>query len=286
MAPRDFDFIERVAARLPLEPEHATPSPPTRQVDHWGNQTHSFHNDIAPANDIHILDRRGMVDWSGARTPVMEEIRLIKRRVLRRAANADDSLGASSRLVLITSARIGEGKTFTSCNLALSIALEEDYGVLLVDADITRQTARRNFGIRSTKGLVDLLIDPSLTLPEVLLPTDVPRLSILSAGTISERAPELLASSRMRSLADHLAARFPDRIIIFDSPPCLLSSDTPALAAHVGQALLVVEANKTQEHEISTSLQLISACPDIWLVLNKARLGRSAAYSGYGYGGY
>ncbi|MDB5394167.1 MAG: chromosome partitioning ATPase [Rhodospirillales bacterium] len=232
--------------------------------------------------DTARLALAGTVDWTADRTPVMEELRLIKRRLLRRAfdeANGPDSI---SHLVMITSAKPREGKTFTSTNIAISISLEEDYNVLLVDADVRRQALRQNLGLEANQGFVDLLLNPGLDMADVLLRTNIPRLSILPAGMMSDRAPELLASSRMRDLIHDMAQRYRDRIIIFDTAPCLVSSDAATLAAHVGQIVFVVEAEQTQQHEIVAALNLISACPDISLVLNKAQPLATTSYGGYG----
>jgi len=232
--------------------------------------------------DTARLALAGTVDWTADRTPVMEELRLIKRRLLRRAFNEANGPDSISHLVMITSAKPREGKTFTSTNIAISISLEEDYNVLLVDADVRRQALRQNLGLEANQGFVDLLLNPGLDMADVLLRTNIPRLSILPAGMMSDRAPELLASSRMRDLIDDMAQRYRDRIIIFDTAPCLVSSDAATLAAHVGQVVFVVEAEQTQQHEIVAALNLISACPDISLVLNKAQPLATTSYGGYG----
>ncbi len=232
--------------------------------------------------DTARLALAGTVDWTADRTPVMEELRLIKRRLLRRAFENPDGHNPLSHLVMITSAKPREGKTFTSTNIAISISLEEDYNVLLVDADIRRQALRQNLGLEANQGFVDLLLNPGLDMADVLLRTNIPRLSVLPAGTMSDRAPELLASSRMRDLIDDMAKRYDDRIIIFDTAPCLVSSDAATLAAHVGQVVFVVEAEQTQQHEIVAALNLISACPEISLVLNKAQPLATTSYGGYG----
>jgi exopolysaccharide/PEP-CTERM locus tyrosine autokinase len=232
--------------------------------------------------DTARLALAGTIDWSSDRTPVMEELRLIKRRLLRRAFNSANGPDSISHLVMVTSSKPREGKTFTSTNIAISISLEEDYNVLLVDADIRRQALRQNLGLEANQGFVDLLLDPSLDMSDVLLRTNIPRLSVLPAGTMSDRAPELLASSRMRDLIDDMAKRYKDRIILFDTAPCLVSSDAATLAAHVGQVVFVIEAEQTQQHEIIAALNLISACPDISLVLNKAQPLATTSYGGYG----
>lgn len=300
MSDKRRDFIERATARflhrdkdregVSAEQAAELPPPPPRRV---------FEERVAPAVDPQqsgdlakrsrevVLDTdrlalAGTIDWSSDRTPVMEEIRLIKRRLLRRAFQRNDGQGPPSHLVMVTSAKPREGKTFTSTNLAISISLEEDYNVLLVDADIRRQALRQNLGLEANRGFVDLLLDPNLDMADVLLRTNIPRLSVLPAGTMSDRAPELLASSRMRDLIDDMAYRYRDRIILFDTAPCLVSSDAATLAAHMGQTVFVIEAEQTQQHEIVAALNLISACPEISLVLNKAQPIASTSYGGYG----
>jgi len=232
--------------------------------------------------DTARLALAGTVDWNADRTPVMEELRLIKRRLLRKAFPEDRTEDSISHLVMITSAKPREGKTFTSTNIAISISMEEDYNVLLVDADIRRQALRQNLGLEANQGFVDLLLNPGLDMADVLLRTNIPRLSVLPAGTMSDRAPELLASARMRDLIDDMARRYHDRIILFDTAPCLVSSDAATLAAHVGQVVFVVEAEQTQQHEIIAALNLISACPDISFILNKAQPLATTSYGGYG----
>jgi len=232
--------------------------------------------------DTARLALAGTVDWNADRTPVMEELRLIKRRLLRKAFDENRPDDSISHLVMITSAKPREGKTFTSTNIAISISMEEDYNVLLVDADIRRQALRQNLGLEANQGFVDLLLNPSLDMADVLLRTNIPKLSVLPAGTMSDRAPELLASARMRDLIDDMAKRYRDRIILFDTAPCLVSSDAATLAAHVGQVVFVVEAEQTQQHEIIAALNLISACPDISFILNKAQPLATTSYGGYG----
>ncbi|HTJ62449.1 MAG TPA: XrtA-associated tyrosine autokinase [Alphaproteobacteria bacterium] len=275
-------IVDRPAAasRVPLNPLGPTRlagvAPPVPVVEKSGKTSRTVVLDTAR------LALAGTVDWNSDRTPVMEELRLIKRRLLRKAFPEDRQDNSISHLVMITSAKPREGKTFTSTNIAISISMEEDYNVLLVDADIRRQALRQNLGLEANQGFVDLLLNPGLDMADVLLRTNIPRLSVLPAGTMSDRAPELLASARMRDLIDDMARRYHDRIILFDTAPCLVSSDAATLAAHVGQIVFVVEAEQTQQHEIIAALNLISACPDISFILNKAQPLATTSYGGYG----
>jgi protein-tyrosine kinase len=225
------------------------------------------------------LARSGITLPSNERSRVVEEYRIIKRGVLSNAA-ADPDRG---RLILITSARPKEGKTFTSLNLALSIASERDMRVLLIDCDVHRQSVIEYLGIDVDQGLVDLLADPAVDIADVLLRTNIPNLSVLPSGKSGPHVPELLSSNRMSSLVEEMARRYPDRYIIFDAPPCLATSDASILASLVGQVVFVVEASQTQEHEVISALRLISACPTIGLVLNKTLGASRDQFGSYSY---
>lgn len=270
----------------PPEPARPAAESPTRQATSPVEAKRAASQSPVKTSQEVVLDAArlalaGTIDWTADRTPVMEEFRLIKRRLLRRAFDPGNK-DTLAHLVMVTSAKPREGKTFVATNLAISISLEEDYHVLLVDADIRRQALRQNLGLEASKGFVDLLLEPGLDMADVLLKTNIPRLTVLPAGTMSDRAPELLAGSRMRELVDDIARRYPDRVILFDTAPCLISSDAATLAAHVGQVLFVVEAEQTQQHEIIAALNLVSACQEIALVLNKAQPLATTSYGGYG----
>lgn len=127
---------------------------------------------------------------------------------------------SNGNLIMVTSALPGEGKSFTAINLAISIAMELDNTVMLVDADVARPSVLNMLGLPPSKGLLDVLQDNSLDISGVLLRTNIEKLSILPSGTPHPRATELLASDIMIRLLDDMASRYNDRIIIFDSPPC------------------------------------------------------------------
>lgn len=149
--------------------------------------------------------------------------------------------------------------------------MELDHTVLLVDADVARPSVLGTLGLPAQRGLMDLLVDDKLDVSDVLLRTNVDTLSILAAGTSTPRATELLASSAMTSLVHEIANRYPDRIVIFDSPPLLLTSEARALASHMGQIVVVVEAQKTTQHAVSEALRQLEGCPNVNLIYNKTR---------------
>lgn len=232
--------------------------------------------------DMAALAARGVVTPDAGRSQLADQLRVIKRPLLSNAAGKSAAPIRDANLIMITSAVPGEGKTTTASNLAMSIAMELDHTVLLVDADVARPSIPSVFGIGQQKGLLDLLTDDSLELSQVLLRTNIEKLSILPAGTQHPRATELLASTAMTELLADMAQRYADRIIIFDSPPLLLTTEARALATHMGQVVLVVRAESTTHAEVRHALTAIEACPVKLVVLNGAT-GRVDGH-GYGYG--
>jgi len=235
--------------------------------------------------DIARLAADGYVTPDAPRSQLADEFRVIKRPLLTNVHGKSAAPVARANLIMVTSSVPGEGKTFVAINLALSIAMEVDNTVLLVDADVSRPSMLERLGLPPSKGLLDVLTDVSIELPDVLLRTNVERLSLLPAGTAHGRATELLASDAMSRLVDELATRYPDRILIFDAPPLLPSTESRVLATHMGQVMLVVEAERTPQASVTQALTTIEACPVVLTVLNKVPHSRLGAYYGY-YGQY
>lgn len=236
--------------------------------------------------DLERMRQLGMVTAAGGRTNLLEEFRIIKRPLLKRAFAPREPGANPGNLIMITSSLPGEGKTYSSINLAMSIAMELDHTVLLVDADVARPSVMRTLGLPAQRGLMDILLNDNVDMSEVLLRTNVDTLSILPAGTASPHATELLASSAMTSLVQELANRYPDRVIIFDSPPLLLTSESRELASHMGQIVVVVEAQTTTQHAVADALQRLEGFDNVNLVYNKTRdiPGIEETYD-YHYGG-
>ena len=220
--------------------------------------------------DLARMRDAGMVTAASGRTSLLEDFRVIKRPLLKRAFT-EGAPGRPNNLIMITSSLPGEGKTYCAINLAMSIAMELDHTVLLVDADVARPSVLRTLGLPAQRGLMDILVDDKLDLSDVMLRTNVDTLSILPAGTSTPRATELLASSTMSNLVNEIAHRYPDRVIIFDSPPLLLTSEARVLASHMGQIVMVVEAQGTTQHAVKESLRQLEGCSNVNLIYNKAR---------------
>jgi protein-tyrosine kinase len=206
--------------------------------------------------------------------------------LLRQAFAVGRRTDRTSNLIMVTSARPSEGKTFMAVNLALSMALEKDITVLLIDADVAQPAIPGVLTFESDRGLLDLLVDPTLDMSDVMIRTNLENLSILPAGRDTPNANELLASAKMEALVKDIAERYPDRVIIFDTPPVLVRTETSVLASHVGQVAFVIEAEQTNETAVKESLELLNGCSNIGLILNKLRSSYGTERFGQYYGRY
>ena len=233
--------------------------------------------------DLAALAAAGYVTPNSPRTTATDQFRVIKRPLLENATGKGASAILNGNLIMVTSSLPGEGKSFAAINLAMSLAMELNHTVLLVDADVARPSIMKKLGLQSAPGLLDLLLDEKIELSDVFLKTNVPKLTILPTGVPHPRATELLASEAMTSLLKDLARRYSDRIIIFDSPPLLLTTEARVLASHMGQIVMIVQAEKTLQSQVQHALSTIENCPVKLIVLNQARTRGLGAY-GYGYG--
>lgn len=205
-------------------------------------------------------------------TGLLEEFRIVKRELL---ADARVSGTPASRRILVCSPHPGEGKTYCAANLAIALAAERDIEVVLVDADMLNPSISRRLGLEPAPGLMDALADSSIDPEELVSPTDIDGLFVMQAGSGSARDAEYLASARTGEVLSRLTQGAPNRFLIFDTPPALAASPAAELAAHVGQALLVVRADETSKAALDDARQLLSACPDIKLLLNAAQFSPS-----------
>jgi len=235
--------------------------------------------------DLRRIRSTGMLTPESGSSRLAEEFRVIKRPLLLRAFDEEGrQREGHSNLIMVTSARPGEGKTFVAQNLAMSLASERDINVLLIDADFARGSLMEGLGVSAEKGLVDVLVDKTLDLSDVMLRTDIPNLSLIPCGQMHELSTELLASQRMADLMNDIGRRYADRIVVIDTPPVLVRSEPEVLAMLVGQIVFVVEAESTPRHAVEEALNHVSGCPSISLLLNKRHdwLGQSQFGSYYG----
>jgi receptor protein-tyrosine kinase len=232
--------------------------------------------------DIPRLRRAGVLASPAETSRVDDQFRRIKRPLLANALGRGGRTVPHGNRVMVTSSVAGEGKTHTAINLALHVARELDHAALLVDADVIKHTTSEVLGASGRPGLLDLLNDGGLAINDAILHTNVPRLSLLPAGTVRASVTELISSQRMRRLAEDLADAHPGRILIFDSPPLLATAEAQVLAEIMGQIVLVVEACSTAPSAVKEAAAMLDRSKPIGLVLNKSRQLLSADY----YGGY
>lgn len=231
--------------------------------------------------DLDALAAAGIVSPNAPRSQIADQYRVIKRPLIANAMGKGASVIDNGNLIMVTSSLPGEGKSFTAINLAISIAAELDNTVMLVDADVARPSILRVLGLPPSPGLLDLLAGDPADVSTMLLKTNIDKLTILPSGSPHERATEMLASDAMNRLLADMGKRYSDRIIVFDSPPLLLTTEARVLATHMGQIVMVVQAEKTLRADVQEALSTIEACPVKMIVLNQAR---STMTGGYGYG--
>jgi protein-tyrosine kinase len=240
----------------------------------------------APARRIAVdrdaLRAAGYLPEASVDRRFADHYRQIKRPLIAAALARPEAVINSPRLIMMASALPGDGKTFTSINLALSMARERDVSVVLVDSDTPKPHVSRIFGVDNEPGLLDALIDGAADIESFVLPTDVGGLSILPAGKTHDGATELLASTRMAVVVTRLIARNPRRIVLFDSPPLLVSSESRALSSIAGQVVLVVRSGATPHQAVLEALDQLGADQQVALVLNQGRVSLTGGYYGYG----
>jgi protein-tyrosine kinase len=275
---REISVREAQALPITAAPAVVGVEPPAHRNDSAGTDT------IAPARveiDLARLRTQGFVTPDEPQSLIADEFRVVKRTILRNTQGLGDKRIRNSNLVLVTSSLQGEGKTFTAANLAISIAMEFDNTVLLVDGDVAHPALPELLGTPKAPGLLDLLTRDDLDIGDAIRQTNIEGLSILPAGTRNRRATELLASEKMALLLGELASRVPDRIIIFDSPPLLATTEARVLSTHMGQIIMVVAADATSQHAVRQALATIENCEVVLMLLNKSAKTDVGTYYGY-----
>jgi protein-tyrosine kinase len=229
------------------------------------------------------LRANGYIAEEGKERQFADHFRRIKRPLVEKAMSKDAA--GEPRVIMITSALPAEGKTFSSINLALSMALERDVSVLLVDCDVAKRHVGEILGIKDDVGLLDALVDETLDIESLVAETNVPGLSILPAGRRVETTAELLSSKRMRQLVAELCQHDPRRIVLLDSPPLLITNEGRALLKVAGQVVLVMRAGHTPRHAVQDAAALVGAQQAGGIILNHVGGGGADGYY-YGYGSY
>ena len=289
-----MSFIERALEQLKPVPESA-PTQPT-STEH-AKPVIQKARPAAPADtgaavpcrtdrilsiDVPRLRSAGVIGPEDEERRIAEEYRLIKRPLLKAIMQAD--AGKLGNVVVVTSAVPGEGKTFTSINLALSLAVERDLQVVVIDGDVAKRDITHLFGLDEEPGLLDAAGASGIGLEQAIFPTDVASLYVMPAGNQQLEATEILASERTASLLAELAAE-PRRIVLIDSPPLLATTEAGVLVSLAGQVVLVVKASETPQNVVTSAIETIAEDKPVSLVLNQV-LSVPERHYGYYYGGY
>jgi protein-tyrosine kinase len=234
--------------------------------------------------DFRELRAQGLLAPDSADKRLIEEYRAIKRPLLKNADPKDAAALPRGNLLQVASAIPGEGKTFTCLNLCLSLVKAQEWSVVLVDGDCNKPHLSKLFGAEREPGLMGVLRGSNGDFDANVMPTSVPNLSLMPAGARDEDSAELFASAAMEKLCVEISSADPKRLIVFDSPPLLLTSEAPAIARHVGQIVLVVHADKTPQRAVVSALALLDPTKPIGLVLNQASGQESNGVYGSNYG--
>ena len=287
-----MSLVEQAIARLRNQvgtaktgrPDAASKSVALPIIDHLSDPVKSAKRMTLDANGLRA---RGYLPEESQDRQFAEQYRRIKRPLIDKALSGTTTVG-ESRVIMITSALPGDGKTFTSINLAMSMALERDISVLMVDCDVTKRHVTEIVGLKQEAGLLDALVDESVDIESLVAPTNLRGLSILPAGTRVEGTAELLSSNRMRQIIASLCSRLPRRIVLLDSPPLLITNEGQALVKIAGQIVLVVRAGHTPRQALRDAIGLFDAQQQAGgLILNQVQVSSREGYYGYGsYGTY
>ena len=234
--------------------------------------------------DRDALRNAGLIAPRSDEQLLADQYRDMKRPLIAHAFGKRAVKVERGNLIGVTSALSGEGKTFTSINLALSMAQERDYSVLLVDADVAKPQTSEIFGAENEPGLLDALEDRSVPIQSMVLPTDVNNLSLLPAGKPRREATELLSSDAMDDIVEVLLNLSPRQIVIFDTPPLLQTSEAKVISGLAGQVVVVVRAEETPQGAVCAAVSMVDQDKAINMVLNQARAGLGEYRYGYGYG--
>ena len=268
-----------VAAQVPA-PVYPEPAALTVAPVQFSGERH-------PVRRQHLRDQ-GLIVPEGSVTALLEEFRIVKRQLLLGSTQLrQQGMGMAAQRILICSPHPGEGKSFTSVNLALAIAAEKESEVLLVDADFAKPSVLSMLGLPGGPGLMDAVSNPEIDVADCVIGTDISGLWVLPAGNATTSDSEYLSSSRTREVLDRLSQGASNRLVIFDSPPALAASPAAELAKYVGQAVLVARADRTGQGALEDAVSLLSGCPNIQLLLNAVHFSPSGRRFGsyYGYGG-
>ncbi|HET7267513.1 MAG TPA: AAA family ATPase [Oleiagrimonas sp.] len=268
-------------AQAPLD-RHENPTPPTASAPTI-ERAHERMQVVEPSEspaaeppwpvDMDRLRRDGLVPLEqGAERRLIDELRRIKRPLLNNTGGERARTLTHPERIMVTSAIPAEGKTFTTLNLALSLAREPDFEVLLIDGDIPKSNITRSLGLEEKPGLMDVLVHADCRPQDVIVRTDVPNLLVVPTGERHPLTAELFGGKRMQRVLEAWSNPDRQRLLLFDSSPLLATSEAQVLASHVGQIVMIVAAGRTRQQEVRTAMQGLGESQYVGFVLNMSRL--------------
>ena len=213
--------------------------------------------------------------------PLLKHLRQKNKSLARTQQNERSSLSDAlineemtrepKNVIVVTSSVSGEGKSYTAANLAMTLSIEKERTVLLIDADVIRGSLSNLFDVSSRQaGLTDVLQNDSIDIPDAIMQTNIQNLRFMSAGTSRSNTSEMLSSNATSDLILELARRYHDRIVILDCPPLLQTNEANILADLAGQVVFVVAEKETSQNKVISALEQIDRDKDVGVILNKS----------------
>ena len=232
--------------------------------------------EIAIANDVCSINgcNEKLVVLSAPASPDAENFKLLRGQILYPRDRE------RPKTILVASTYPGEGKTFVAANLAASIALSIDESVLLIDCDLRRPQMHNLFNYPNTEGLHEYLIGKK-SLQELIIRTDLEKLSLLLAGSVPSNPSELLSSTAMRTFIEEVRERYQDRLVVIDSPPSQNFVEAKVLAERVDATILVVMAHRAPSKEIQKTINNLGKDKILGVVFNGYNQARKGLYKHY-----
>ncbi len=253
----------------PVDERNERPSPSghhavPEKIEYDQTRTHNISSEQLAANRVvaHLEHDPRSVPFDMLRTKVLKSMR-----------------DKGWRTLAICSATPGAGKSLVASNLAVSMAKEGNYTVLLVDLDLKNPSIHRYFSIEQELG-VEAHLEEGVPLSEILVNPGLERLTILPGKNRIAHSSRLLSSKAFAALHDEIRTRYESRLILFDLPPLLVSDDALIFADKVDASLLVIEEGKNTEEEIKDSLALLQSTDLLGSVLNKSDASTNSYYYG------
>lgn len=235
--------------------------------------------------DKSILRKYGMLAQQDQERVLVRQFREIKRSLLSAFNESDEfEQAGDQKVIMLSSALSGDGKTFTALNLASSLAMERDLNVILVDGDVAKPHISSLLDCSDKLGLLDFIADTSVSVNEIIYSTNITGLYFVPAGKKTEQANELMSGQRMKDVLSQLSGISKNTLLLFDTSPILLTSESKVMASYADFVLLLVRSGVTPKLAVTDSIKTLQEIGvRFGIVLNDTKSNVFTSY-GYGYG--